>query len=138
MNSCNFMGRITKDIEVHRGQNGGIAIAFDLAVRRRFKKEGEKDADFLHLKAFGKTAELIEKYCTKGSLICVQSNFRNENYTNRNGDMVYKDVFIVDAVDFCDSKKSANQGGNDKPKAQQSQDDFMRLPVDSAEEVPFD
>ena len=58
------MGRLTRDPEVRysQGANPTAVARFSIAVDRRFKREGEPDADFFNCTAFGKQAEFIERY----------------------------------------------------------------------------
>ena len=55
------MGRLTRDPEVRysQGANPTAVARFSIAVDRRFKREGEPDADFFNCTAFGKQAEVI-------------------------------------------------------------------------------
>ena len=64
MNKVILMGRLTRDPEVRYSQGAtATAIArFSIAVDRRFKRDGEPDADFINCVAFGKTGEFIERY----------------------------------------------------------------------------
>ena len=73
MNRVWLTGRTTKDIEL-RYTIGGTPIAvtrFTLAVDRRKTKDGNQEADFVNCQAWGKTAELLEKYVHKGNKIGV-------------------------------------------------------------------
>ena len=67
------MGRLTKDPEVRYSQSADpVAVAnFSLAVNRRFKKQGEQEADFINCVAFGKNGEFVEKYFRKGQMVSV-------------------------------------------------------------------
>ena len=99
MNNVMIMGRLTRDPEVRYGGQSQQAIAsFTLAVNRGRDKNGEdKGADFPTFKAFGKTAENIEKLCSKGTKILVdRSHFHNDSYVNKNGETVYTNDFIID------------------------------------------
>ena len=63
MNKVILIGRTTRDADVRYSQGTNLAVAkFNLAVERKFKKDGEQGADFINCIAFGKTAEVIEKY----------------------------------------------------------------------------
>ena len=97
--NCQFVGRLVKDPEVRYGGDSQQAIAsFTLAVNRGKDKQGEdKGADFPKFKAFGKTAENIEKLCHKGDRILVQrSHFHTDSYMGKDGQKVYTNDFIVD------------------------------------------
>lgn len=69
MNKVILMGRLTKDPEVRYAQGSEpLAVArYTLAVNRRFKRQGEQDADFIGCVAFGKAGEFAEKYFKKRS-----------------------------------------------------------------------
>lgn len=107
MNKCIFLGRLVADVDerVSQGANPLTVGRFRLAVNRRFKHDGDPDADFLNMVAFGKAAENIGKYFKKGSLILVETHVQTSNYTDKNNIKVYRTDFIVDAFDFVESKK---------------------------------
>lgn len=109
MNKCVFLGRLTKDIELKNVGAENTAIAnFTLAVNRKYKKEGQPDADFLNFVAIGKTAEIIEKYCGKGSQICVASRVQTRTWDDKDGNKHYTTEFVVEEFSFAGSSKSTN------------------------------
>ena len=72
LNKAILIGRLTKDPEVKYLQNGTPVASFTLAVDRTFKnKDGQKEADFIPIVAWRKTAELCGKYLTKGGQVAV-------------------------------------------------------------------
>ena len=75
MNKVVLMGRLTRDPNVRYSQNEKqTAVArMTIAVDRRFKREGQPDADFFNCVAFGKTAEVIEKYMHKGQMLFLRT-----------------------------------------------------------------
>lgn len=122
MNNCNFLGRITKDIEVKTvGAKDTSVVNFTLAVNRKFKKEGEPDADFLNFVAIGKTAEIMGQYCEKGNQIAVTSRVQTRNWKDKDGKTVYATEFVVDSFDFVGSK---NSNSAEKPSSKEKTDDF--------------
>ena len=129
MNNVVLIGRTTKDIELRYSQNGNMAIArFSLAVDRMSKDKG---TDFISCIAFGKTAELLEKYVPKGRKIAVQGHIQTGSYDAKDGHKVYTTDVIVDRMEFCESK----QGNESKPDT----DDFVpKAFVPTADEnLPF-
>ena len=88
-NTVILIGRLTKDIIVN--YVGETAMArFSLAVDRgRKNADGQKESDFPSCTAFGKTAEFLEKYFSKGSKIAVEGELRTGSYTNKDGQKVY-------------------------------------------------
>lgn len=130
MNKWIGMGRLTKDPEVrYGGANNTCVATFSLAVDRRFKREGQPEADFFKCVAFGKTGEFVEKYLTKGIKVVLDAEIQNDNY-EKNGVKHYGFQFVVNTIEFAESKKS----NDEKPKT----DDFM--PIDNKaddDEIPF-
>ena len=138
MNRVILMGRLTRDPEVRYAQNeNGTAVArFSIAVDRRFKRDGEPDADFFNCTCFGKQAEFTEKYLRKGTKMLITGRIQNDNYTNQDGQTVYSVRVMVDEMEFAESKNSS-----DKSSAISNtlDDGFMNIPegVDIDEELPF-
>ena len=139
MNLCIHIGRLSRDPEVRYGQSGKAVAMFSLAVDRKFKREGQPTADFLNFKAFGKTAEFLEKYCHKGTKLVVQSQLQNDNFTNKEGVKVYRDTLVVDNVEFAESKAASEKANkSEQSPASPTSDGFMDIPDGlSDEEVPF-
>lgn len=123
MNKTLLIGRLTRDPDVRYTQSEQpMTIArFNLAVDRRFKKEGEQSADFISCVAFGKTAEFIEKYVFKGTKIAVEGRIQTGSYTNNDGSKVYTTDVVVEQVEFAGSKTDS------KSAAKESNDDFMNV-----------
>ena len=123
MNKTLLIGRTTKDPDIRYTQSEQpITIArFNLAVDRRFKKEGEQSADFISCVAFGKTAEFIEKYVFKGTKIAVEGRIQTGSYTNNDGNKVYTTDVVVEQVEFAGSKTDSESA------AKENNDDFMNV-----------
>lgn len=147
MNKVILMGRLTRDPEIRYSQGASqTAVArFSIAVDRRFKRDGEPDADFFNCTAFGKQAEFIERYLRKGVKVVVCGRVQNDNYTNKEGQMVYSVRIIVDEIEFAESKNAssgshdggyAGQGGSQAAPSGAG-DGFMNIPDGIDEELPF-
>ena len=129
MNSVQLVGRLTKNPDV-RYTNGGLTIArFSVAVDRRFKSEGKPTADFPSVVAFGKTAEFIEKYFTRGMRIGIVGRIQTDSYKKDDGSTVYTTDVIAENVEFVESKQ--------EEKTIAPAVDFMAVPDESAEDLPF-
>lgn len=152
MNKVILMGRLTRDPEVRYSQGASqTAVArFSIAVDRRSKREGEPDADFFNCTAFGKQAEFIERYLRKGVKVVVCGRIQNDNYTNKEGQMVYSVRVMVDEIEFAESKNASAGngdggyngggymgGGNSAPAPSGAGDGFMNIPDGIDEELPF-
>lgn len=110
MNKVVLLGRLTKDPEVRTTQNNTMVCSFSLAVNRRFKQEGQPDADFINCVSFSKTAEFIAKYFTKSQQVAVVGRIQTRNYDNSEGKKVYVTEVVAEEVHFAESKKDNNAG----------------------------
>ena len=137
------MGRLTRDPEVRYSQGeSSLAIArFTLAVDRRFKRQGEADADFISRVAFGKTAEHAEKYYRQGLKIAVTGRIQTGSYTNKEGQKVYTTEVVVEESEFAESKSASENSGfqaTSRPTPSAAiGDGFMNIPDGIDEELPF-
>ena len=135
MNNWNGTGRLVKDPDIRYAntQNGQLCIAaFNLAVDRKFKKEGEATADFISCKAFGKTAEFIQKYFHKGMKMGVSGRIQTGSY-EKDGQKRYTTDIIIEEVEFLEKKESNGNPANSNP----APDNFMNIPEDISSEIPF-
>ena len=140
----NLIGRLTADPEVRYTQGDQpICIAsYRLAVERRGKKtEGQQNADFISIKAFGKGGEFAEKYLHKGMKVAVSGHIQTGSYTRQDGQKVYTTDVIADEQEFCENKAANDVAQNTAPKETQKEkppiDDFMSIPNGIDEELPF-
>ena len=128
MNKFIGIGRLTKDAEVRRNGNSVVA-RFNLAVGRKYKKDGDQGTDFIPCVAFGKTAEFIEKYFSKGSKIVIEGRVQTGSYTKQDGTKAYTTDIVVEAVEFGEAKRE------NAPKT--DADGFIEIPDDVDEIIPF-
>ncbi len=143
MNKVILMGRLTRDPEMRYAQNeNGTAVArYSLAVDRRFKRDGEQDADFIGCVVFGKGAEFAEKYLSKGTKIVITGRIQTGSYTNKDGQRVYTTDVVVEEQEFAESKAASQGNGGGYQNAgsnnSTSGDGFMNIPDGIDEELPF-
>lgn len=136
MNKVQLIGRFTSDPEVkYTGQDGKTAVAhFLLAVDRRYKKEGDAEADFPRCVSFGKTAEFVEKYFRKGMKIGISGRLQTGSY-EKDGQKHFTTDVIVEECEFVEKK--GQETATDKKEADKPNlDGFMNIP-DEADELPF-
>ena len=108
MNKVILMGRLTKDPEVrYSASSEPMAIArYTLAVNRRFKREGEPDADFINCVAFGKAGEFAEKWFKKGMLVAVSGRLQIRTFDNEQGQRQWFTEVLLDDQHFAESRQS--------------------------------
>lgn len=110
MNKFIGLGRLIKDPELRSTQSGLKVASFTLAINRNFKnKEGKYDADFLNCQAFKNTAEFIEKYFKKGSMMAITARAQTRNYDDNDGKKRFVTEFIVEEVYFAGSNEKKNE-----------------------------
>lgn len=136
MNKVILQGRLTKDPEVRYTQsNEPLAIVrFGIAVNRRFKREGEAEADFINCVAFGKTGEFTSKYFKKGQQILISGRLSVNPYTDKDGNKRISTEVVVEEQHFCGSKAE-----NQQPAQQQNNDNGFYSVEDSSSDdnLPF-
>ena len=107
-----LMGRLTRDPELRTTQGGTTLCRIGIAVERSFAKQGqERQTDFFDITCWGQQAEFVSKYFNKGRMIHVEGRLQNDNYTDQNGNKVYRTSIIAERIDFCGDKRSDNGGG---------------------------
>ena len=108
-------GRITKDLELKQAGQTQVTN-FSLAVDNPFKKD---DTSFFDIVAFGKTAELLNNYCGKGSKILIEGNLKQDRFQDKEGNNRSVVRVIANRIEFLDSKGSNQQNG--QPQQQHGQ-----------------
>jgi single-strand DNA-binding protein len=106
MNKVILIGRLTADPDIKNSTDNQNTVArYRLAVDRRFKKEGQPDADFIPCVTFGKSAEFAEKYLKKGKKIAVVGRIQTGSY-DKDGQTIFTTDVVVEEHEFCESKAS--------------------------------
>lgn len=144
MNKVILMGRLVRDPEVRYSQGTEpLAVArFTLAVNRRYKKQGELEADFISCTAFGKSGEFVEKYFKKGQLVSVVGRLQVRSWEDKDGNKRWSTDVIVEETYFAESKSSFEQRIGVAPKAdmQNYSDTAGFYPIDESiedDDLPF-
>ena len=131
MNRVVLIGRWTKDIELKFIPTTGTAVGNSvLAIDRKFKKEGQQQADFVPIVIFGKLAENASTYTGKGKLCGVAGRIQTRTYDAKDGTKRYITEIVADEVQFLEWINNKNG---------QSENDDLNgdiFPVDDGE-VPF-
>ena len=109
MNKIILLGRLSKDVEVRYTQTNNTMVAsFTLAVNRRFKQEGQPDADFINIVAWSKLAEFCSKYFKKGQQVSIVGRLQTRTWEDENGQKRYVTEVVAEEAYFADSKKEEN------------------------------
>lgn len=145
MNSVNLIGRLVREPELKYTQSGLAVLRFTVAVDRKLSKDKREEAqannqptaDFISCTAFGKTAEVIANYHSKGSQIAVEGRIQTGSY-EKDGRRIYTTDVLVNSITFVGSKNN-NSGGGNYQNSNSDADDYSDegfFPVDN-DDIPF-
>ena len=132
LNHITLAGRLVRDPELRRTQNGTAVASFTLACERDFKNEsGDREVDFIDCVAWRKTAELVSSYFTKGRMAIVSGRLQIRGWTHKDGNRRKSAEILVDNIYFGDSKPQtggATEATGAEPYSEIAEDD---------DEIPF-
>lgn len=137
INRVIIVGRITKDPVLRKTAAGTSITSFTVACNRRFKQEGQPDADFINCTSWNKVADNVAKYTHKGSLVGVEGRIQTRSYDDQQGKRVYVTEIVAENVQFLDNKNASNN--HEQIQESTYQNDFQssaELPIDD-NELPF-
>lgn len=121
-----------------RYTKGDVAVcSFSLAVRRRFKSQGQPDVDFINCQAWQKTAEFVEEYFVKGQQVAVVGRMQVRNYENNEGRKIYITEVVAEEAYFADSKKEKTDSNYPAPTNSTEADGFYDVSDSSEDDLPF-
>ena len=104
LNKVILGGHITHDLELKQTPSGVHTTSFNIAVNRRFSKEGQREVDFITVVAWRQTAEFICRYFKKGSAICVTGSIQTRKWKDKDENNRYATEIIADEAYFVDGK----------------------------------
>ncbi len=129
MNKAILIGRLTRDPELRYTSSNRAVCQFTVAIDRPFTNQasGQREADFINVVVWDKTAENVGKYMSKGRLIAVEGRIQTRNYDNNEGRKVYVTEVVATNVQFLESRNAASNGNN-----------FNSMPEPPLERTPYD
>ena len=128
MNNCSLIGRLVREPDVRTTQSGTTVARFSIAIDSGFGDN--KRTDFPSIVCFGKTAEICDKYLSKGSQVGVTGRLQTGSY-EKDGTKFYTTDVIAERVEFLQRAKA--QEDNRQSNKQSEYDGFMRVD----EDIPF-
>ncbi|EKQ55960.1 MULTISPECIES: single-stranded DNA-binding protein [unclassified Clostridium] len=107
MNKVYLIGRVTKDLEPQQfDANERIYVKFTLAVNDYKSNTKEYTTNFINIVAFGRKAEILSQYITKGHKLSIEGKVRTGSYLDRNNIKKYTVDIILEDFDFIDNKSN--------------------------------
>ncbi len=145
-NKVMLMGNLTRDPEVRVTPSGLRIAKFGMAVNRRYRTRDDEMKDettFVDMDAFGHQAEIIERYCLKGTPLFVEGRLRLDQWESNNGEKRSKLTVVVenfqllgrgqgDSTSSAQSDSAQAPSSADKPKAAPATDS-----IEEDDDVPF-
>ena len=134
MNRTVLVGRLTKDPELRHTQTNKAVASFTIAVNRNFKNaNGDYEADFINIVAWGQTAEIVKQYAFKGHRIGIDGRMQTRNYQKDHptgqGERVYVTEVVAESVELLEPKRTETTNTNEQiqnrqqPPQQKKEDD---------------
>lgn len=140
MNKVVLIGNLTKDVELKNTQGNGTAVAtINLAVENYNSQTKEKGADFIPVTIWGKQAENLSKYCSKGSKIAVSGRITQRSYDAKDGTKRYVIEVVADnfnGIEFLNKSNSVGGSNSGTNNNQGGFDEDFGAPIDDGE-MPF-
>lgn len=112
INKCILVGRLGRDPEIRYTQSGTAVTNLNLATSEKYKdKSGgmQEKTEWHRIVAFGRVAEIAEKYLGKGSQVYIEGKLQTRSY-EKEGQMHYSTEVVANTVQFLDSKGGQGQG----------------------------
>lgn len=136
MNKVVIIGRLTKDPELKYTPGNGTAVTqITVAVERRYKKDGQQEADFIPVVIWGKAAESTAQYTEKGRLIGISGRIQTRSYEAKDGGKRYVTELVAEEVKFLEfAKKSGDASYTSGEDYGSSYEDMT--PIDDGD-IPF-
>lgn len=140
LNRVVLVGRLTRDPELRRTNNGTPVTSFTIAMNRNFTSQnGERQADFIPCVVWNKAAENVAKYCSKGSLVGVDGRLQSRQYETQDGRKVTAIEVVCDSVQFLETKSqssSRTQMQTQQPSFNESFNDMHSMPMSGGFDNP--
>ena len=122
MNRIILLGRLVRDPEVRVTPTEKTVCTFTLAVDRPFAaKNGQREADFINIVTWNKTAELCGNSLTKGQRALIEGRLQIRSYDGKDGNKHYVTEVIADRVEFIERKGDRNPGQGTPSQNQSAQ-----------------
>lgn len=109
MNSCQFVGRLTADIELRRTNDGTAVCSYSIAVKR----PGVKDTtDFIDIVTWRQGAEYLAKYGSKGDIVAVTGSLQPRSWTDKDGNKRRAFEVVTTSVELLYSRRNSQEASN--------------------------
>ena len=136
MNKVVLIGRLTRDPELRQTATGLANCQFSLAVSKNFKnKDGVVEADFINIVTWRRTAEIVAKFCTKGTQLAVEGRIQTRSYDAQDGTKRYVTEVVADNIELLGSRSNGSTSSSAYMDAP-SNFDYNDMPAITETDIP--
>ena len=139
LNRVLLMGNLTRDVEVKFTANNTAVANIGLALNRRYRSgdEYKEETTFVDCEAWGKTAETMGKYLSKGRPVFIEGRLKLDEWQDRDGNRRTKLVTVVENFQFIDSRPGGGSSGGSRTQEAAGSAPSASAPTVSNEDIPF-
>lgn len=113
LNKIFLMGRLVRDPELRVTNTGRAVTNITIAVDRDFKDaSGDYPTDFVDVSAWGRTADFVNRYFSKGRMILIVGRLESRKWVDKDGNNRVSWGVTADEAHFADSKRESSEGSN--------------------------
>lgn len=135
MNIHTLVGRLGRDPETKHTQSGTEVCLFTVATDRM--SGGEKVTDWHSCVAFGKTAQFVAGYFSKGRVIGLSGSVQTRSWENEDGTKRYKTETVVDRAWFIPRDSGGDEGERERPAAKPAPKQQPKPAAPNDDDIPF-
>lgn len=133
LNKATIIGNLTRDPEIKSLPSGSKVVNFSVATNRTWfneAKEKQEATEYHNVVGFGKQAETIAQYMTKGSQILVEGRLQTRSWDDQDGKKLYRTEIVIESFQFGNKKQNDTDTHQD-----------TKLPTDeeieNVQDIPF-
>lgn len=133
LNKATIIGNLTRDPEIKSLPSGSKVVNFPVATNRTWfneAKEKQEVTEYHNVVGFGKQAETIAQYMTKGSQILVEGRLQTRSWDDQDGKKLYRTEIVLESFQFGNKKQNDTDTHQD-----------TKLPTDeeieNVQDIPF-
>ena len=138
MNLVVVNGNLTRDPELQYTKGGTAVVNFAIAHNEKYKKDNEwvEKTEFIELQAWGKTAENINEYFSKGSPILIRGSLKTQKWEDKDGGKRSRTLVNVDTFDFMQKSDKKSNGSVNKSEKAPAEPAHETVPP-AEDDIPF-
>lgn len=141
LNKVFLVGNLTRDPELRNLPSGTAVVSFGIATNRVWKnQQGEKqeDVQFHNIVVFGRQAEIVNQYLTKGSLVLIEGRIQTHSWDGKDGSKQYRTEIVAERVQFGPKSGQGASGVKSTTRAAASKEDMPVINIDGEDIKPED